>query len=132
MRRHDGAMPEPPTNPEPVVYQLRVVLRGVSPLIWRRRRCATSWRMPSSMWTGASERSWSSRRSPLHSLSATSWAATPVSGPSGVAVWSGGGEEAIAAIRAAATRIQRTADRILTALQLEDDSIEEPVSNDGP
>jgi Plasmid pRiA4b ORF-3-like protein len=24
------------TNPEPVVYQLRVVLRGVSPLIWRR------------------------------------------------------------------------------------------------
>ena len=23
-------------NPEPVVYQLRVVLRGVSPLIWRR------------------------------------------------------------------------------------------------
>src|SRR5437899_3302660 len=29
-------MPEPPTNPEPVVYQLRVVLRGVSPLIWRR------------------------------------------------------------------------------------------------
>ena len=29
-------MPEPPTNHEPVVYQLRVVLRGVSPLIWRR------------------------------------------------------------------------------------------------
>jgi len=29
-------MPEPPTNPEPVVHQLRVVLRGVSPLIWRR------------------------------------------------------------------------------------------------
>ena len=29
-------MPEPPTNPEPMVYQLRVVLRGVSPLIWRR------------------------------------------------------------------------------------------------
>jgi hypothetical protein len=29
-------MPEPPANPEPVVYQLRVVLRGVSPLIWRR------------------------------------------------------------------------------------------------
>jgi hypothetical protein len=29
-------MPVPPTNPEPVVYQLRVVLRGVSPLIWRR------------------------------------------------------------------------------------------------
>ncbi len=29
-------MPELPTNPEPVVYQLRVVLRGVSPLIWRR------------------------------------------------------------------------------------------------
>jgi hypothetical protein len=28
-------MPEPPTNPEAVVYQLRVVLRGVSPLIWR-------------------------------------------------------------------------------------------------
>src|SRR5437763_9917004 len=26
----------PPTNHEPVVYQLRVVLRGVSPLIWRR------------------------------------------------------------------------------------------------
>src|SRR5207302_5812276 len=29
-------MPEPSTNPEPVVYQLRVVLRCVSPLIWRR------------------------------------------------------------------------------------------------
>src|SRR5437763_1030143 len=29
-------MPEPPANHEPVVYQLRVVLRGVSPLIWRR------------------------------------------------------------------------------------------------
>src|SRR5712692_1400975 len=29
-------MPEPTPNPEPVVYQLRVVLRGVSPLIWRR------------------------------------------------------------------------------------------------
>lgn len=29
-------MPEPPTNFEPVVYQLRIVLRGVSPLIWRR------------------------------------------------------------------------------------------------
>ena len=29
-------MPEPPTNPEPMVYQLRVVLRGVSPLVWRR------------------------------------------------------------------------------------------------
>src|SRR5712692_6259048 len=29
-------MPEPPANPEPVVYQLRVVLRGISPLIWRR------------------------------------------------------------------------------------------------
>ncbi len=29
-------MPEPSTNPEPVVYQLRAVLRGVSPLIWRR------------------------------------------------------------------------------------------------
>jgi pRiA4b ORF-3-like protein len=28
-------MPQPPTNPEPVVYQMRVVLRGVSPLIWR-------------------------------------------------------------------------------------------------
>jgi hypothetical protein len=28
--------PEPPTNHEPVAYQLRVVLRGVSPLIWRR------------------------------------------------------------------------------------------------
>src|SRR6266702_7032245 len=29
-------MPEQHTNPEPVVHQLRVVLRGVSPLIWRR------------------------------------------------------------------------------------------------
>src|SRR5439155_7670615 len=29
-------MPEPSTNLEPVLYQLRVVLRGVSPLIWRR------------------------------------------------------------------------------------------------
>ncbi len=29
-------MPEQPPNPEPVVYQMRVILRGVSPLIWRR------------------------------------------------------------------------------------------------
>src|SRR5207249_1732942 len=29
-------MSEPSPNPEPVVYQLRIVLRGVSPLIWRR------------------------------------------------------------------------------------------------
>ncbi len=29
-------MPEPSTNPKPEVYQLRVVLRSVSPLIWRR------------------------------------------------------------------------------------------------
>lgn len=29
-------MPEPPASSAPVVYQLRVVLRGVSPLIWRR------------------------------------------------------------------------------------------------
>jgi len=29
-------MPEPPASCAPVVYQLRVVLRGVSPLIWRR------------------------------------------------------------------------------------------------
>jgi hypothetical protein len=29
-------MLEPLTNPEPVVYQLRVVLRSISPLIWRR------------------------------------------------------------------------------------------------
>jgi len=29
-------MPKPPPSSAPVVYQLRVVLRGVSPLIWRR------------------------------------------------------------------------------------------------
>jgi hypothetical protein len=29
-------MLEPPSAPVPLVYQLRVVLRGVSPLIWRR------------------------------------------------------------------------------------------------
>ena len=29
-------MPELSTNPEPMAYQLRVILRGVSPLIWRR------------------------------------------------------------------------------------------------
>jgi hypothetical protein len=29
-------MPEPPSAAAPLVYQLRVVLRGVSPLIWRR------------------------------------------------------------------------------------------------
>ncbi len=28
--------PEPIASSEPVVYQLRVVLRAVSPLIWRR------------------------------------------------------------------------------------------------
>ncbi len=49
-----------------------------------------------------------------------------------IASWSGGGAEAIAAIKAAGTRIQRTADRILSALELEGDSGEEPVSNDGP
>ena len=50
-----------------------------------------------------------------------------------VASWSGGGDEAIAAIKAAGTRIQRTADRILSAIQLDDsDSAEEPVGNDGP
>jgi N-terminal domain of anti-restriction factor ArdC/IrrE N-terminal-like domain len=44
-----------------------------------------------------------------------------------VASWSGGGDEAIAAIKAAGTRIQRTADRILSAVQLEEgDSPEEP------
>ena len=47
-----------------------------------------------------------------------------------IASWSGGGDEAIDAIKAAATRIQRTADRILSALQIEGDSGEEPVSND--
>jgi hypothetical protein len=30
------AMPEPDTPSAPAVYQLRVVLRGISPLIWRR------------------------------------------------------------------------------------------------
>ena len=29
-------MPEPPSPPALTVYQLRVVLRCVSPLIWRR------------------------------------------------------------------------------------------------
>jgi hypothetical protein len=29
-------MSEPLTNPKLVVYQVRVVLRGISPLIWRR------------------------------------------------------------------------------------------------
>jgi len=29
-------MPDSPALPAPVVYQLRVVLRGISPLIWRR------------------------------------------------------------------------------------------------
>jgi hypothetical protein len=44
-----------------------------------------------------------------------------------VASWSGGGDEAIAAIKAAGTRIQRTAAHILSALQLgEGDSPEEP------
>jgi len=52
-------MPEPPTNPEPVVYQLRVVLRGVSPLIWRRllvRSDSTIADLPpafSACWAGA-------------------------------------------------------------------------------
>src|SRR5947209_15549346 len=34
--RHDGGMPEPPSVPALLVYQRRVVLRGISPLIWRR------------------------------------------------------------------------------------------------
>jgi hypothetical protein len=33
---HDGGMPEANTTAEAVGYQLRVVLRGISPLIWRR------------------------------------------------------------------------------------------------
>ena len=48
-----------------------------------------------------------------------------------VASWSGGGE-AIAAIKAAGVRIQRAADRILSALQFEEDPVDEPVSDDGP
>jgi hypothetical protein len=35
------------------------------------------------------------------------------------ALWSGGGQEAIAAIKSAGTRIQRAADRILSALEQE-------------
>src|SRR6266568_4079503 len=34
--RHDGEVPEPDSFAAGNVYQLRVVLRGVSPLIWRR------------------------------------------------------------------------------------------------
>ena len=46
------------------------------------------------------------------------------------ASWSGGGEPAIAAIKAAGTRIQRTADHILSALYLEEgDSDEQPVGD---
>jgi intracellular sulfur oxidation DsrE/DsrF family protein len=37
-----------------------------------------------------------------------------------VAGWAGGGEAAIVAIRAAGTRIQRTAERILSGLELEE------------
>jgi hypothetical protein len=33
---HDGEMPELAATPDPLAYQLRIVLRGVSPLIWRR------------------------------------------------------------------------------------------------
>ncbi len=33
---HDDRVPELKTSAESVVYQLRVVLRGISPLIWRR------------------------------------------------------------------------------------------------
>lgn len=35
-RSEDGAMPEPDPSPSPSVYQLRVVLSEISPLIWRR------------------------------------------------------------------------------------------------
>ena len=38
-----------------------------------------------------------------------------------VATWSGGGDQAIAAVKTAGARIQRTADRILSAL---DDDVE--------
>jgi len=38
-----------------------------------------------------------------------------------VAGWAGGGDEAIAAIKAVGTRIQRTADRILSGLEFGDD-----------
>lgn len=34
--RHDGEVPEPASPATDRVYQLRAVLRGVSPLIWRR------------------------------------------------------------------------------------------------
>ena len=45
-----------------------------------------------------------------------------------VAGWSGGGDNAIAAIKAAGTRIQRTADRILSGLNLADGGVLEPTS----
>jgi hypothetical protein len=45
-----------------------------------------------------------------------------------VASWSGGGDEAIAAIKAAGVRIQRTAERILSGLNLADGGDAEPPS----
>ena len=47
-----------------------------------------------------------------------------------VAGWAGGGEAAIATIKAAGARIQRTAERILSALQLAGDCVEEAVGGD--
>jgi antirestriction protein ArdC len=41
------------------------------------------------------------------------------------AVWSGGGQEAIAAIKAAGARIQRAADRILSTLDVTDKALSE-------
>ena len=32
----DGETPDSPRAPDRVVYQFRIVLRGISPLIWRR------------------------------------------------------------------------------------------------
>lgn len=36
MRAEDEGMPEPRTSTAPAVYQLRVVLREITPIIWRR------------------------------------------------------------------------------------------------
>jgi hypothetical protein len=42
-----------------------------------------------------------------------------------------GGEQAVAAIKAAGTRIQRTAQRILSALDLPSGGVAEPPGEDG-
>jgi len=56
-------MAEPANGALPMVYQLRVVLRGISPLIWRRLLVVVACQSSSSSWPSVGSRSSRSRPS---------------------------------------------------------------------